>query len=150
MKLVKDILIENPFHIIIVSYLNLNDNKNILLLNKLLFNNKINKLYYKKIININSRKIIFNFMKRYLDYINYINNIENLILLNLLTKRINASYFFKNYDKKYVNSWYNINISWKKNIIDLYKTKYTNNPSRIDLFNLIKKIPIDETFLIGW
>jgi len=150
MNLVKDILLEQPFHIIIGNYLNYDDNKKILLLNKLISNNKINISYGIKLIYGKSRKIIFNFMKKYLEYSRYIRNIENLEIFNLITKKIIASYYFKFYDKQSIKNLYNNQSGLKKNIIDLYKTKNIDNPSRIDLYNLIKKIPIDDISYIGW
>lgn len=150
MNLVKDILLEQPFHIMIGDYLNYADNKKILLLNKTIFNNKINRSYSVKLIYIKSSKIIFNFMKKYLEYSRYIRDIENLEMFNLITKKIIASYYFKFYDKKYINSLYNNQTGLKKNIIELYKTKNIDNPSRIDLFNLIKKMPMDDVAYIGW
>ena len=150
MNLVKDILLEQPFHIIIGNYLNYDDNKKILLLNKLIINNKINISYSIKLIYVKSSKIIFNFMKKYLEYSRYITNIENLEIFNLITKKIIASYYFKFYDKKSINSLYNNQTGLKKNIIDLYKTKNIDNPSRIDLYNLIRKMPINDIAYIGW
>lgn len=150
MNLVKDILLEQPFHIIIGNYLNYDDNKKILLLNKSIFNNKINISYSKKLIYVKSRKIIFNFMKKYLEFSRYIRNIENLEIFNLVTKKIVASYYFKFYDKESINSLYNNQFGLKKNIIDLYKTEILDNPSRLDLYKLIKKIPIDDIAYIGW
>ena len=144
MNLVNDILIEQPFHVIIGNYLNSDDNKKILLLNKSIFNNRINRMYYKEMINTNSKKIKLKFMRRYLNYSKYISNLESLERLNLITKKINASYYFKFYDKIYINNWYNNNTGFKKSIVDMYKTKDIVNPTRLDLFNLINRININD------
>ena len=150
MNLVKDILLELPFHFIIGDYLNYRDNKKILLLNKSISCNKINISYYMKIVYVKSRKIIFNFMKNYLEYSRYIKNIYDLETSNLVTKKIIASYYFKYYDKKYIKSLYNDQVGLKKNIIELYKTENIDNPSRLDLYYLIRKMPLNDINYIGW
>ena len=48
------------------------------------------------------------------------------------------------YPKIYINSWYNMGQGWKKDTIDSY------NPTRLDLFILIKNMKIGDTFAIGW
>jgi len=61
-----------------------------------------------------------------------------------------AFQFFRYYEKKYIKLWYNNHIEWKKKIIDKYKIKHTESPTRLELFKLILKIPIDDVSSIGW
>jgi hypothetical protein len=160
MATLMNILIEQPFHIIIGNYLYINDNKNLIKLNKEIYNNKISKKYFKKIVIEKSKKIIYRFMKKYVNYIKYVNNFHNYIyefhindLSKLITKKMNAVYYFKNYEKKHINPWYNLFKGWKKDLIDKYKNKYDlkkENPSRYDLYKLIKKMNIEEVYSIGW
>ena len=155
-----DVLIEQPFHIIIGEYLYINDNKNLISLNKEIYNNKISKIYFKKIVIEKSKKIIYKFMKNYVNYVKYVNNLHNYIfefnhnnIQKLITKRMNAVYYFKNYEKKYINPWYNTFTGWKKDLIDKYKNNEElkkENPSRYDLYKLIKKMNIEEVYSVGW
>ena len=46
--------------------------------------------------------------------------------------------------------FYNISILWKRQIIDKYKLKFTDNPSKYDFFNLIKRMALDDIVSIGW
>lgn len=160
MKTVMDILIEQPFHIIIGEYLYINDNKNLIKLNKEIFNNKISNIYCKKIIIEKSRKIIYRFMKKYVNYIKCINDFHNYIYefsnnpaSNLITKKINAVYYFRNYEKKHINSWYNSFQGWKKDLIDKHKNEdeiKKKNPNRHDLYKLIKKMDVKDVYTVGW
>ena len=147
-----NILIEQPFHIIIGEYLYINDNKNLIKLNKEIFNNKISNIYCKKIIIDKSRKIIYRFMKKYINYIKCINNFHNP-RSNLITKKINAVYYFRNYEKKHINFWYNSFKGWKKDLIDKHKNKdefKKENPTRYDLYKLIKKMDVKDVYTVGW
>ena len=69
---------------------------------------------------------------------------------NTLTKKYFALYYFKFYENRYINSWYNVQDLFKKSIIDKYKIKITDSSTKFDLFNLIKKMHIYEVFNIGW
>lgn len=144
-----DILIEQPFHIIIGEYIGLNDNRNLISLNKEIYNNKISKTYFKKIVIEKSKKIIFNFMKKIVNHMKYVNKAYED---EIITRKNIALYYFKNYDKEYIKEWYNINIVWKKRILDKYKKNddIKENPSRYDLFKLIRKMDINHTYSIGW
>jgi len=160
MKTLMDILIEQPFHIIIGEYLYINDNKNLIKLNKEIFNNKISNIYCKKIIIEKSRKIIYRFMKKYVNYIKCINDFHNYIYefsnnpaSNLITKKINAVYYFRNYEKQYINPWYNLFTGWKKDLIDKHKNEdeiNKENPTRYDLYKLIKKMDVKDVYTVGW
>ena len=77
-------------------------------------------------------------------------NIHILTQNNVLTKKMLALYYFKYYDKQFIDIIYNKLHGYKKSIIEKYKTKYTNNPSRYDLYFLLKKIPISDVMTIGW
>jgi hypothetical protein len=162
MKNFMDIIIEQPFHIIIGEYLDISDNKNLMKLNKEIYNNKISNNYFKRIITAKAKKILMIFMKKYVNYIKYNNNIHNNIhndmydlrinkISTLITKKMNALYYFRNYEKQYINMWYNMNIPFKKALLDKYKNNNNvDNPTRYDLYYLIKKMDIDDVYLIGW
>ena len=59
-----------------------------------------------------------------------------------------------NFNKENIINFYNMQISWKRKIIDEYKLKYklkfTDNPSKYDFFNLIKIMKLDDLITIGW
>ena len=137
------IILDSPIQIEICNYLKISDIKNIHFLTKNIYLNKNNNNYSKSIIKEKSIKIIIFFFKKYLKMIKKMNN-------NLNNKLSLALYYFRYYEKDNIESFYNINVSWKKIIIDKYKTKFTDNPTRFDLYNLIKLIPVDETYSIGW
>jgi hypothetical protein len=149
-----DIIIEQPFHIIIGEYIGIQDNKNLISLNKEIYNNKISKKYFKKILFEKSKKIIYRFMKKYVNYTKYVNNYYNEYPYRptSLTKKMNAVYYFRNYEKQYINLWYNFSVGWKKDLINKYKKKeeFKENPSRYDFFKLIKKMNVQDVYDIGW
>ena len=91
-------------------------------------------------------------MKSYLNKVRIIthNNYDYLFSSQLITSRYCAFYYFKYYHKNYINGWYNNNIDWKGAIIKRYKKKHTNDPTRYDLFNLIKYLDPYDTIAIGW
>jgi hypothetical protein len=70
-----------------------------------------------------------------------------------LTRKHIAFYFFKNYDLS-SNLWYNMEIPWKKKLLEMYKEKYnlkkTNNPNKFDLFKLQKKMKVEDILSIGF
>lgn len=139
---------DQPFYYMIGCYLNIEDNKNMLLLNKNIFSNKSNKQYVSKIIKYIAYNIITKFMKRYTYFSKYT---KYRIDSNLdFTKKMNAVYYFQTYQRKYINDWFNIDISWKKDIIDTYHTNQLTTYTRLDLYNLIKIMSISDVFNIGW
>jgi hypothetical protein len=76
----------------------------------------------------------------------YILNINRLIESNRICKKIIAFYYFKFYEKQYIHSWY-----YSKKIDNKYrKIDKDKTITRYDLYNLIKKIPIEDTFCVGW
>jgi len=144
-----EIIFEDFIYSRVCEYLSINDNKKLSLVNKKVNKNilikKIRKFYILK----KSTVIITKLMKIYLFKI----KILNLYYINghiPILKRINALMFYRYYEKKYINGWYNIQIPWKKNLIDKYKKKLTTTPSRLDLYLLIKDMDIIETSSIGW
>jgi hypothetical protein len=139
---------EQPFYYIIGCYLNIEDNKNMLLLNKSIFSNKTNKQYFTKIIKYIAYNIITNFMKRYTYFSKYTkNNIDSDLKF---TKKMNAVYYFQTYQQKYIDDFFNMDIPWKKNIIDTYQTNKLSIYTRLDLYNLIKIMNISDVYNIGW
>ena len=95
---------------------------------------------------------IINFFKRTLSIFNYIEkiNFEEKLKNTNLIKKIIALYFFKYYDKENTKSWYNLEVKWKKDILDSYGRKNIENPSKYDLFKLIRLMNPEDVFLIGW
>jgi len=129
---------------VICEFLNPSDIKNLINSNKLLNNNIAFKLYIKKIILNRSTNILINFWR---DYVSMCKIYRDDVYL---TKKALAFQFFRYYEKKYIKLWYNNHIEWKKKIIDKYKIKHTESPTRLELFKLILKIPIDDVSSIGW
>lgn len=145
----ENIILDSFFHIEIGNYLSIKDIKNVSFLTKKIYLNQNNNKYSKYLIIKKSIKIIINFFKKYLILMKKINNnMDDYYLYD--DKKLVALYYFKFYEKNYIKSFYNINISWKKDIVDKYKTKFTENPNRFDLYNLIKLIPVKDTMAIGW
>lgn len=141
------IVLDSPMYMEICNYLQIKDIKNTYILTKKIYLNENNIKYSKYLIRSKGIKIIINFFKKYLYEIKKLND-NNYYLYE--DKRLVALYYFKFYEKEYIKSFYNINVIWKKKIIDKYKTKFTENPTRFDLYNLIKIMSIEDTISIGW
>ena len=137
-KNIMKLITENiPVYIILNDFLRFKDIINLSMVSKLLHRHK----YKNNSIKNRSSYIIFNFIKRVrFNKIIYNSLYDN----NLFTSKIVASYYFMMYPKIYINSWYNMGQGWKKDTIDSY------NPTRLDLFILIKNMKIGDTFAIGW
>ena len=129
---------------IIIDFLNPSDIKNLNKSKKLLFFDKKYKSYCKCMIISRSANILIKFWKKYLEKCKILNC--NLFL----TKKLIAFYFFRYYERRYWDLWYNNNIEWKKKIIDKYKKEEISNPSRLDLFHLVLQIPVGDMISIGW
>jgi hypothetical protein len=129
----------------LLEFLNISDIKNLLITNKFLYNDKKYKSFCINCIKNRSSNILIRFWRIYINRCKYINRDDIF-----LTKRIIAFYFFRYYEKRYWNLWYNNNIEWKKRIIDKYKKTELNEISRLDMFNLILKIPVEDMVSIGW
>lgn len=144
-----EIIFEDFIYSRVCEYLSINDNKKLSFVNKKVYKNLLNKKIRRFYIFKKSTLIITNLMKNYLFKI----KILNLYYINgsiPISKKINALMFYRYYEKKYINGWYNIHIPWKKNLINKYKKKITTSPSRLDLYLLIKDMDIIETISIGW
>lgn len=147
-----DIFIDNYLYINICDYLKLDEIKNLFYSIKKICKNKNNIQYTKRIILNKSSIKISELIKKYINLLKFINgdNYEILIENNRLTRKFNALFFFRFYDKIYINNWYNQIPIWKKDLINKYKKKYTNNPTKYDLYYLIKSMPIKDVLSIGW
>jgi hypothetical protein len=152
LSLLEEIIFENYLHINIGEYLSIIDNIKLITLSKQVLNNKINRDYFNIIIKKVSKKVILSFITKIYHFKKIINEHDFNIYFesNKLTKRYLALYYFKYYGTEYVDSWYNFIPGWKRDIIEKYKTKITDKPNSFDLFNLIKKIPVNDTLAIGW
>ena len=147
------IILDFNMHTLICEFLTIKSTKSLFLTNKKIYKDDITRKYYYFILINKAKKIIFNFFKKIKNTLKIINNTtyNSLIYDNKIPTRIFlAYYYFKYYPKRHINELYNMNCIWKKAIIDKYKKKETNNPTRFDLFNLIRKIPVNDVFSIGW
>jgi hypothetical protein len=128
----------------ISEFLNPSDIKNLLKTSKFLYKNVEFRKYTKELIFNKAANIVISFWRKYVVVCKaYLN-------ISFLTKKYISFYFFKYLNKDHINNWYNINIGWKKKIIDKYKLKKTETPTRLDLYILIKKIPAEDVLSIGW
>ena len=126
----------------VIEFLNNNEIKNLNKINKILLNDKKYIKYCNKFIINRSVNIIIRFWRKYI-------NICKIFNYEIKTcRRTLAFYYFKNYERSYIKSWYNVNIGWKREIIDKYKKKEIIR--RIDLYNLILRMPVEDTLSIGW
>jgi hypothetical protein len=138
---------QQTIYIDICSYLNLNTIKNMNVLNKNINKNKLEKTYANYIVKNCSSYVITKFMRKLTNYIKInkkIANDENISQETL------ALHYFIFYTKNHINSWYNNGAQWKKAIIDSYNPKNILNPTRFDLYNLIKKMAVNDVYSIGW
>jgi len=152
LSLLEKNILSNYLYINIGKYLSLNDNINLIYSSKKIFNNKINRYCCKYLIDYLSKKIILRFIIKiyYFKKIITEDDCNMYLQSNTLTKRYLALYYFKFYGIKYVNDWYNFNPCRKRDINEQYKTKITDKPNSFDLYNLIKRIPVEDTLYIGW
>jgi hypothetical protein len=149
---------ENPILVNMLKYLTINDNKQLSLINKKFYYDRENKKYRIYVVKNNASNIIYKMFQKYKLLIESINKYGQV------TKKLNALYYYRYYDKKYINSIYNMNKgSWKKDILDKYKKIQdttldlqikriykNNNTTRYDLYVLIKIMDVDDMLSIGW
>jgi hypothetical protein len=136
-------------YISILNYLNINDLKSILSID---FKNK---KYINELLIFKSSKIIKTFIKRTSYILKNLNEYNNILYYdNRISCKYIALYYIKHYTKDNIIRFYNIQILWKKKIIDKYKLEYklkfTDNPSKYDFFNLIKRMELNDIVTIGW
>jgi hypothetical protein len=148
----ENLINESVIYLLINEYLSISDIKKVFFLNKRIYKNKSNRVYTKMLLEKNASNKITTLMKNYFMKMKIIthDNYDYLFNSRLITSRYSAFYYFKYYHKNYINSWYNNNLGWKEEIIKKYKKKHTNNPTRYDLFNLIKDLNPFDTMAIGW
>ena len=145
----------------ICEYLNIDDIKSFGMINKSMYNNLINKqirfriTYFKKYLS--PCAIIIRFMRKlYLKLTTIVNyqNIQFQSMLhennyfNLIDNKTIALYYFKHYN--YVKEWLKPKVGWKKDLIDSYNFKINENPTRFDLYKLLKIMNKNDIFMIGW
>lgn len=68
----------------------------------------------------------------------------------ITTSKTMALYYFKYYESKYTNSWYNGVSSSKRNLVQNFIDTSVNNPSKYDLYRLQIKMPLESILTIGW
>ena len=99
--------------ITVIPFLTFRDTKNLLLSCKDIYKNKYIRNDLKKQVGCLITSIFHRFVFLIRDIRKY--NEENMIN----SKRLNAVYFYRFYDKTCINSWYNSNIKgWKGKIIE--------------------------------
>jgi hypothetical protein len=112
-----DIIFEDFIYSRVCDYLNINDNKELSLVNKKVYNNVLNKKIRRFHIFKRSSELITALMRKYTCKIRFVNfYFRNEEKIN--SKKMNALIYYRYYEKKHINSWYNIEIPWKKKIID--------------------------------
>ena len=142
----------------ICEFLDIISLKNFSMVNKEYYHNKKHKQIRHYIFKNKYFKIIVRFMqkicllKKRIELLNSNNSI--------LIPRNMALFYFFYYENININGYFNISAEWKKAIIDKYhsneidknknKNKNKNNYNKFDLFNLLKKMTIDEINFIGW
>jgi hypothetical protein len=140
----------------IIPYLNGKDLIHLLLMNKYIYDEKyIQKYLYKKssyIIRLFKKYHTLNsFIRIEYDKIQYINHLQYRQFIDCkLARKYQAMLYYSFYLKKYRNDWYNKQLGWKKEIIDIYIKKHTDTPTKYDLYILIKDMPVHVSNLIGW
>jgi hypothetical protein len=131
----------------IFGYLNINTIKNMNILNKNINKNKLEKTYANYIVKNCSALVITKFMRKLTKYIK-IN--KEIINYENISQETLALHYFIFYTKNHINSWYNNSCQWKKAIIDSYNPKNIVNPTRFDIYNLIKRMVVNDVYSIGW
>ena len=132
-------------YISVLDYLNIYDLKSILSIDLK------NKKYINELLIFKSSKIIQTFIKRTSYILKNINEYNNILYYyNKISIKYIALYYIKHYTRDNIINFYNIPILWKRKIVDKYKLKFTDNPSKYDFFNLIKRMELDDIVTIGW
>jgi hypothetical protein len=113
------------------------------------------------------------YFKRFHNYVKYVDEIQynpnnEALYYGRLTKRLLALVYYLYYEKEHIYWWYNQKYPNYSNIIDIntqietfkyllvnrykieFKLKQIDDPSRFDLFNLIKIMNKNDTALVGW
>jgi len=136
----------------ICAFLDICSLKKFSMVNKGYYHNKKHKQIRHYIFKNKYFKIIFRFMKK----ICFLKKRIELLNSNnsIIVPRNMSLFYFFYYESANINGYFNISAEWKKNIINKYysneKNKNKNNYNKFDLFNLLKKMTIDEINSIGW
>lgn len=146
----KQFIYDSDLYMPICEFLDICSLKKFALVNKEYYYNtkhKIIRNYIFKNIHFN---IIIRFMKKICllkKRIELLNNYDRI-----KTPHKMALFYFFYYSNLYISNYFNINVEWKKNIIDKYNTAnlIKNNYNKFDLFYLLKKMTIEEINLVGW
>jgi hypothetical protein len=149
-------LINTDLYKELVPYLLGKDLINLLLVSKYIYNEGFIKKYLDK-----KTQYITKLFKKYHILNSFVNNEFNTISNNYfrvnrnfidcpIARKYQAMLYYSFYRRKYRYSWYNDQLVWKKVIVDTYKKKHTNEPTKYDLYILIKSMSVNESILIGW
>ncbi len=104
-----------------------------------------------------SSRIITRFMKRIVGLHQTISYFPEFVERHDITpflKRKFMEFYFFDYPKQYVGSWYmNSGVQWKDEIRNQYQRRPIENPSEVsrwDLWQLHQRMEYDEILAIGW
>ena len=132
-------------YIAVLDYLNIFELKSVLSIDLK------NKKYIHYLLRCKASSIIKTFIKRTTYILKNLNEYNNILYYdNKISIKYIALYYIKYYTKENMIKFYNISILWKRQIIDKYKLKFTDNPSKYDFFNLIKRMALYDIVSIGW
>jgi hypothetical protein len=151
-------IIYNELYKELLSYLTFEDCSNIIILNKNIYNDIIK---YTKAYLDNKSSYVINIFKKFHLLNNFISNeydkisyeyykLNRIFIDGNIHRKYQALLYYTFYERKYRISLYNEQTGWKKEIVDTYKTIITDNPSKYDLFLLIKSMPVNDSSSIGW
>ena len=138
----------------ICEFLDISSLKKFSMVNKEYYHNKKHKQIRNYIFKNKYFYIIVRFMqkicllKKRIELLNSNNSIS--------IPRNMALFYFFYYENTNINGYFNISAEWKKNIINKYHSNEENknnnkiNYNKFDLFNLLKKMTIEEINSVGW
>ena len=119
------VILDTSIYYLLCQYLSVLDNKYLSMTNQKIYQSSICRKIRNSIIYDRSSSIISNIFRRYIQMIRIFNypfqeltDFDYIYVRRL--RRLNALSYYRYYDKKYIYSWYNMKIKWKRNIIRKY------------------------------
>ncbi len=134
----------------IIEFLPFKDIHSVHLLNKSIYRG-IDK---KELIYVLKNRAKYTIYKSLRSYVNFLRNINEEEQMQRTQKEL-ALYYYKYYPRDCINEYYNTDgYGRKSNIIRQCKNQNnlrdTDNPSRYDLYQLVKNLDVQDTYYIGW
>jgi hypothetical protein len=148
--LLNKIIIESPLFDLIIIYLDIKSIKNLMYTCKELYNNPANRDYTKKIFIQRFSKICYYIFNKFLVYKKLIQKMEESDYIIKYSSYINAINYYIYYPSEYINPYISTNNKMKKMIIEKYLINKKNNYTRYDLFNLLRKMPLNDMYYLGF